>query len=312
MPQVKYKIVFFLISTLFILNSCKTSFNKIGDKNANYIPYYLTIYEADSLYNAGNFKATYYLLDSLFKKYEPINITFYNEYEIYLNASIQIKKTKNANKISKSLIKNYGYKYKDLIADSLLKPYIKFSKQKATHLEKTYINSLDLTFREQLKKMDSLDQEVRNRPAYLKDFREMEKVDVTNDSILKNYILKNGYPSSKKIGISQIYENEKGGFALALFLNHFSYNGSYEFYKDALPKFIKDGTCNPSDYAALVDRWYEMSNNDTLFYYRFLYRKIENNTDLIKLVNKRRKEIGLPSINQEIFLYRRLSKSYNL
>ncbi len=39
--------MFFLISISFI--SCK-SYQKIGSKNSNYIPYYLKVYKADSLF----------------------------------------------------------------------------------------------------------------------------------------------------------------------------------------------------------------------------------------------------------------------
>ena len=66
--------MFFLISISFI--SCK-SYQKIGGENSNYIPYYLKVYEADSLFLVKNYSLAYDKFDSLFKYYEPINMPLY-------------------------------------------------------------------------------------------------------------------------------------------------------------------------------------------------------------------------------------------
>ena len=73
--------MFFLISISFI--SCK-SYQKIGGENSNYIPYYLKVYEADSLFLVKKFSLAYEKYDSLFKYYEPINMPLYLECENYI------------------------------------------------------------------------------------------------------------------------------------------------------------------------------------------------------------------------------------
>ena len=66
-------IFFFTIIFTLSLYSCKSNYTRIGDKNANYITYYLKVYEADSLNLIGEYKSSNEILDSLFKKFEPIN-----------------------------------------------------------------------------------------------------------------------------------------------------------------------------------------------------------------------------------------------
>ena len=55
----------FLLYVVSITISCKSNFSKIGDVKSNYIPYYLKVYKADSLYLTKNYQQSYEILDSL-------------------------------------------------------------------------------------------------------------------------------------------------------------------------------------------------------------------------------------------------------
>lgn len=93
------------------LASCKSSYTIIGDENANYIPYYLKVYEADSLFIVGDYERSYEILDSLFKKYEPIEIQGYYEYSSYVFSAVLSGKNKNLKKLAKKgYINNGGLK----------------------------------------------------------------------------------------------------------------------------------------------------------------------------------------------------------
>lgn len=308
-----YIIIFLII--FFTTVSCKTSYTKIGNKNANYIPYYLKVYEIDSLFYTKNYKDYKIELENLFDKYEPLNIVFYNEYEKYVKAIILTDNKTKINKEIRMLIKNFGYKQKKMLQDSILNIALKksnFSSNYITSLEQKYLNSLDLSFRKQLIQMEYDDQEIRKREGLTYEERKplMRIVDKKNDSIFKNYLINNGFPGDKKVGINQLFENEEG-FSTNLLLNHFSYNGSYEFYKDKLPSYIKNGTCDPKNYAMLLDRWYLVNKNHC--YYCFGWsqkiKEIENNEVKVNQINLERKKIGLPSIQQEKVLFKRLNET---
>ena len=110
------------------LFSCKSNFTSIGDKNANYIPYYLKVYEADSLYLLGNYKQSYEILDSLFKKFEPINMPVYFEYEQYIKLAYNFNR--QTKKDIRKLSECYNYNLMDLKNDSILQLALNGSKIK--------------------------------------------------------------------------------------------------------------------------------------------------------------------------------------
>lgn len=298
-----------IIFLLFIITivSCKSSYTKIGDENANYIPYYLKVYDADSLYYANDFKSYKKILKEIFKNYEPINIPFYWEYEKYVASSIILNKSGNYDKELEQLIEYYGYSLQKIKNDSILSIALNnstFDKIYLNKLEQKYKDGLDLQLIEVLKNIEDSDQEIRKRDGLNWEEREllMKEIDKKNDSILRNYIMSNGYPRTKKIN----------GFSLSLLLNHFSYGDSYKFYKEILPRFIKDGTCNPIDYSSMIDRWYLINTGTPFYYMRWnnKLKKIENDTVTINKINLERKKIGLPSIEQDKVLLNRINKNY--
>ena len=120
--------MFFLISISFI--SCK-SYQKIGGENSNYIPYYLKVYEADSLFLVKNYSLAYEKYDSLFKYYKPINMPLYFEFENYIKAGLLSNKKKNFKNEFKKIVTNYGYTYGNIEKDTLLKMLaLRFKKSK--------------------------------------------------------------------------------------------------------------------------------------------------------------------------------------
>lgn len=87
------KNIIVVIGVFVILISCKSSYTHIGDKNANYIPYYLKVNEADSLFLVDEFDKSHKILDSLFQKYEPANTDNFYEYGTYLMSCVAVNDT---------------------------------------------------------------------------------------------------------------------------------------------------------------------------------------------------------------------------
>lgn len=75
-------------------------------EEVNYIPYYLKVYEADSLYLTGNHQRSFEILDSLFKKYEPINL--FDEINQYLVSGYEINEIEGKEKYIEILFKEWG------------------------------------------------------------------------------------------------------------------------------------------------------------------------------------------------------------
>lgn len=83
--------------------------DKAYQKEVNYIPYYLKVYEAKELYDSKEYEKNYNLLDSLFRYYQPIETPTIYEMDIYCELSKKLKKYNN--EILKSILKTETLKY---------------------------------------------------------------------------------------------------------------------------------------------------------------------------------------------------------
>lgn len=246
---------FLIVVFLFLcLISCKSNYTRIGDKNANYIPYYLKVYEADSLFLTNNFEKSYYLLDSLFKKYEPINIEGFYEYNVYISSGIMSGNTSNIKKkIANSLVK-YGSRGIALHPDSQLirekyNSYAFFDKKEEEEFLKKHKKKLNLFLRYKVEKMIIDDQRVRNNYTgndSLDYFANKHKNEIF--SIFKNY----GYPSLQKVGSDNLFDNT--AHISILFLHQ-----DNETKMKILPfllEQVRKGNCEPSVYSVVYDRYF--------------------------------------------------------
>jgi hypothetical protein len=297
------------------LISCKSSYTKIGDKNANYITYYLKVYEADSLFLTNNFEKSYFLLDSLFKKYEPINIDGIYEFNIYISSGVMSGNVHNLrNKIKNSLIK-YGSRGVALHPDSniireKIKQYISFNKEYEEKLLGKYKKRINLTLRSKIEKMIIEDQRVRMNNIdndSMLYFQNKHKVEIFN--IFNNF----GYPSLKKVGSDNLFNNSANISVLFLHQDN-------ETKKKILPFLLENvmnGNCDPDIYAVLYDRYYwetSINNGKEEKQYFGSYLKnfktgelglpVENELKLDSIRNS----IGLSSLNYSTW---RLNKTYN-
>jgi hypothetical protein len=280
---------------LFLLFSCKSSYTRIGDKNANYIPYYFKVYEADSLFLVNDFKGSFKILDDLFKKYEPINMQGYYEYGNYLASAVMIGKTKHLNnKIKKSYIDFGGiltYHYDSPKLETKILGYSKFSEEELNGFKQIYLNKINFELRKKIVRMIDEDQRVRinmNNDS-MNFFHEKHKKE------LDDIFLKYGYPNLKTIGYDNYFENSAD---LSLILIHQDVSDKEHFLVLMLDN-LKKGNCMPSEYAVVYDKkvWMQsVSNQDKQYFGSFVNFK-DGSLDMPVLNPK-----GLDSIRKSIGL----------
>lgn len=285
-----------LLTAITLLFSCKSNYTRIGDKNANYIPYYLKVYEADSLFIVGNYKKSHKILDSLFKIYEPVNDDVLYEYGTYLMTSVINNDTLDIEKKISFSYKNYGgmltptNPYESYL--KLQKYYLKRS-QHYQNLRKKYLNKIDYKLLSELRLMLELDQK-HNRCT--NDVDLINKVNISDsinreklDKIIKTKI----YPNYHFLGYP---EQELNNFVnISTLLLHQDSQTIEKFLPIIMDAVIK-GKCNPIVYAFLHDKYVVMYNNKEIKqkYNEFSDEiKIEKNS----IVKTNRRLIGLPSIN---------------
>ena len=252
------KIIAFLFIMTGILISCKSKVIEkkvpvVENKEVNYIPYYLKVTEADSLYLIGNYKRSYQILDSLFKKYEPLKMTAYDEYFTYYRNKVLLNDFDNIDKVLKKLVINYGNNIGLYLKDSLNNIAVKkanFSEANLKEFYETYLNNLNLDYRYAIEKMIEEDQRVRK--AVPRNNEEWELVDNENTENIKRLISKYGYPSIKKIG-SYNYNNKSSNI-VTLFL-HASKEERESYILDLMLESVKKGECEPTDFAVVYDKY---------------------------------------------------------
>lgn len=107
------KVIVLLFLGIMMIISCKSrvierNVSVIEKEEANYIPYYLKVYEADSLYIIKEYAKSFFILDSLFKKYKPLNQEKFKEFETYISCGYILNMKMNFKDSILKSIENYG------------------------------------------------------------------------------------------------------------------------------------------------------------------------------------------------------------
>lgn len=292
---------FKLLGAFLIFFSCNTNRNVITEKpvvkekkmETNYIPYYLKVYEADSLYIAKDYQKSYAILDSLFRKFEPINMINYFEVVNFLRLKIILNK-KIETKSVLDLISKYGHSEELIKFDSVLKIYSAANNDyliKNYKIERLkYENSINIPLRNQIKEMKFQDQFYRKN-GYKENMDKQHKIDSINQKLVVEIFNKYGFPNEKIIGNFSFDNTFTEILAILL---HTKDKIRQEYFMPKVLEYIKCGKAQPFYYANLQDQL--LLYNDKPQY----YGSYQNKVDIpVNELNARRKTIGLANYGYE-------------
>lgn len=289
-----------LIFTIFLLVSCKTKYTTQEGNSLNYIPYYLQVYKADSLYLTKNYKQSYEILDKLFKKYKPLNQDLYNEYETYVKiATILDKKIDYKNSIEK-LVKEFGVSqlsFEGDYKDSILSIAYQKSQLKDIDLDafrEKYLSGKNIILRDNIIKMMEIDQMYRYGESYVINAKKIDSIENINEHKLIDIFNNYGYPNYGIIG-NPMLRGKREKIDIEAIIIHMADRENSQQIKEKLLEFMKQGNCSPYNYAALIDRE-KLNKKEKQTYNVFSENDLSED---IKQVNKERKKIGMPSIEND-------------
>lgn len=294
--------IFFVCICVLCSFSCKSTYTKIGDKEANYIPYFSKMYEADSLYLVENYQRSYEILDSLFKKYEPVNSE--DEYFTYVACKIMLNKSeKEIKKNFTYLLENFGNQdgHIERSNEKIKKLIVKIDTfgidtKKATE---KYKKSIDIPLRNLVISMNRKDQEPRGEYP---DFEKMKIVDEENTKILDSLLKINKYPHQRIVGKDDKNgeNSDVGGIMI-----HTSQEYKENFLMEKAYDLLKKGKITPHTYSTVYDRYSLHINDDEYYFTKHRNASPEEK----KLKNERRKSIGLYNLD---YMPWKLKKKYKL
>ncbi len=265
----------------------------------NYIPYYLKVYEADSLYITNNFQQSFQILDSLFKKFEPADMSSYGEYGIYLGSAVE---SGNVDNIKEKVIysklnfgdffsshKNANEIYKKVIEAS------KLTKVEIENLDRQYEEKMNNEVRKTFVQMYKDDQNYRQGNP---DIIKMKEIDDSNRLKLNQIFKKYGFPTGKLIGGTNCgnLKDGIGQIRTSLFIIHQS-DSVRAKYIPIYYKALVSGNVDPEEYSGIVDRDLNIKGQKQL-YGTYSCGNVDEICPLVntKKIDSIRKSIGLPHI----------------
>lgn len=260
------------------------------------------MYEADSLFLTENYQRSYEILDSLFKKYEPINSE--NEYFTYVTCKIMLDKSeKHIKKDFLYLLENFG-NHDDYITlgNEKVKNIVTKTDTFGIDTKKAlakYSARVDMPLRNLVLSMNKKDQQARVPEP---DFEQMEAVNKENTRILDSLFKINKFPSQRIVGRT----NKEGEDTdLGAIMIHTDQTYKERFLMEKVYDLLKKGQITPSTYSGIYDR-YNLYVNDELYYFANLKKASSKEK---KLKNERRKAIGLYSLD---YMPWKIKKVYNI
>lgn len=295
-------IVFLFVGIVFII-SCKSNriknsrFEKTEIKTLDYIPYYLKVNEADSLYLVDDFEGSYRILDSLFKIYTPLNMDNYVEYGVYLNSAVMSNHNYNISSKVRLGYSRYGgittFHKQSIEMNMEINKVANLSEEEIKVLKQEYYNSLNLDLRKKMLEMYKEDQRVRIEH---KGSTEMDIVDDKNRKELNQIFKTYGFPKKRVIGSNNAFDMpDKGVIYLNIFFMH-QPDSVRAKYLPILFDAVKKGLCEPYTYAVVYDR--DLILKGEKQYYGTYLSEGGSTYPLMypKKIDSIRKSIGLPHI----------------
>ena len=293
------KVLLLMFVGIGFLSSCKTNALKkdiVENKEVNYIPYYLKVYEAKNYYDSKEFEKSFNILDSLFQYYEPIETPTIYEMEIYCELAVKFKKYSEIKKVLRVMIVKYGRKPYEIVgSDDLWSDIIlhsKYTKSDFENFHKEYLKKINYSLKDTIVEMFKRDQLYRKKGNNYNPSK-FDSIDKINGSIFFSIIKKYGYPRENIIGGMELNNSVKPSF-LSTILMHLNYNFYNQNLKDLLFNELKKGKINPLDYATMLDKFY-VQNTDKITDYTYMGTYLKPVNDTIK-TNIARKNIGLPKL----------------
>lgn len=293
-------------SSLIALFCCSGSKQVMVKKEVNYIPYYLKVYEADSLYWTGNYERSFEILDSLFKMYEPLNQIETRELQTYLTVAYLIEHYEVLKPAIKKLVTVWDYRYEYVEYDSLMSEIwetANINKKEITQWEQECKNKINRTLKDTIILMTKNDQLYRG-----KDRKKEDSIDISHKNLLKYIFEKYDYPDFRLVGYPKYGEMTDLGIIYLHIFNQLDEN-EYTYFQEKLLEYIKEGTASPRYLANLVDRANFIYKHTTIY---GTYGTHESwGDEMVKFdtveINKNRKSIGLPSIEYQQFKWKQSS-----
>lgn len=288
-------IVAFLISV--------NGFTQSDDCQCDYIKdYYQLVYQAEISYMQNDFDNAYKFLKQAEQNCELLNQL--GVYEINMLAEISLKKGLEKDVlfyVEKALHQgftiDYFESYPDFEGITEIKGW-KELKEKSQQIYDDWYSNLNLDLRNELVRMISEDQRVRQGKSQYDD--EMKEVDDYNEKRFKDILVEFGYPNEQIIGN---YNIDQTSVNVDLFAFHIK---DIDYFKPVFLEYVRCGKAPATLYASLID---SHDRRRGMFTYGIYQNVTPEQIEDFENLDERRINAGLRPYEMEL-LYRKLHNEY--
>lgn len=271
------------------------------EKEVNYIPYYLKVYEADSLYLVGNYERSFKILDSLFQEFEPIRTENF-ETKTYLKSAYLSNQQMDEKKYFEQLFTAFGYGWMYLKHDSILLKIAERNQHDSASialLENQYLRTIDVELRQEITAM--VQKENSNISAFFESENEQDwlHLEPQHEKRLLEIFQMKIYPNYKNCCVELLDMKENRDSDITTLLLYTRLDTRMTHFEPLMLQFVKSGECDPFHYALMMDQWYLFSGKNQL-YGTYPQAPIVDSAK----VDRNRKSIGLPSLAYDDFKWK--------
>lgn len=306
-----------IVGSSLILLFCCAGNKKMAVKQkneVNYIPYYLKVYEADSLYWVNNYELSYEILDTLFRQYKPINLL--DEVNQYLVSGYKIKEYNGKDKYIELLFKEWGFIQEDFgnypEIDSLCRE-LNISNM-LDDWENYYLtHNVNYELREQIDTLVALDQHYRKKEN--RNLSKLDSIDKLIEPLIIKILEKYGYPNRRiGLGIVRLKGGDYQFLEIHTMLNHTTDALREDYLFEKLLNEVKRGNMLPEYYGSIVDQYHVYNDDPQLF--GTMFKTYPNELSKLKYnlieTKKIRKEYGLyPNPFYQVWRNEQIDKKFN-
>jgi hypothetical protein len=281
------------------------SFLQCWQASAGYIDdYYPLVHQGDIYFFEKRYQESYEVLKKAVESRRPPNFEPYRELEKLASVCALLNKPGESLQYMEQLI-DRGYElsvFREDEAYATVRQLPEWKELEAAYPErrKKYVAGVNQEVRKAIVEMNRNDQLYRNRPDRQAYRQQQMELDAQNLARLQEIFDTYGYPNYDLIGHPSIDEYTGADLSIEPILMRSPDSLRQAYFIPKLERFVKEGACPPRMPAMLIDH-YHLQHNGYQVYGTMtgpagLVGRLEN----VRKADLRRKEIGMPTIRDEI------------
>lgn len=281
------------------------TFTRCGSGGDDYLQdYYPLVYRGDLAFFEQKYEKTYETLKKAVAHKRPPNFEPYLELEKLANVCARLDKPEESLRYMEQLV-DRGYPLTTFQHDEVYAPVWQLPAWKALEEDyaarrAAYLQNVNMEVRAAVAEMNRKDQMYRNRPDRQQYRQEQIALDTENLAQLQEIFDKYGYPNYDLIGHPSIDEYTPADLSIEPILMRSPDSLRQKYFIPKLHEFVARGECPPRMLAMIIDHYHLQHDGYQLYATMLGPQGILGRLEQARRVDKRRLEIGMPTMQMEL------------